>query len=242
MGDGQLAAHCGPWAWCEGWFLPASRVPARRPDNFGVRITSLREVSGPPLREHLLAQMKVTKANGLNTTPIWPVRFGCLAPPCLHSGGFAICPAPSRRCEASRIVERAAGSMEHSVASVPLGRLAEARRPHRCCIQALCFGDFHLGQQMKVTRPPGRDPARRHEPVIQRAKRKVRKRAARRRSRRSAWYEFHFSDSIASRARSPPSKHRGSGSAGLLVSPPRGARAARRGGQYLVPSGFACTA
>jgi hypothetical protein len=27
------------------------------------------------------------------------------------------------------------------------------------CIQALCFGDFHLGQQMKVTRPPGRDPA-----------------------------------------------------------------------------------
>ncbi len=25
--------------------------------------------------------------------------------------------------------------------------------------QALCFGDFHLGQQMKVTRPPGRDPA-----------------------------------------------------------------------------------
>jgi hypothetical protein len=27
------------------------------------------------------------------------------------------------------------------------------------CIQALCFGDFHLCQQMKVTRPPGRDPA-----------------------------------------------------------------------------------
>ena len=23
----------------------------------------------------------------------------------------------------------------------------------------LCFGDFHLPQQMKVTRPPGRDPA-----------------------------------------------------------------------------------
>ena len=28
-------------------------------------------------------------------------------------------------------------------------------------IQALCFGDFHLCQQMKVTRPPGRDPATR---------------------------------------------------------------------------------
>ena len=25
--------------------------------------------------------------------------------------------------------------------------------------EALCFGDFHLGLQMKVTRPPGRDPA-----------------------------------------------------------------------------------
>jgi len=30
---------------------------------------------------------------------------------------------------------------------------------HKCVFQALCFGDFHLGQQMKVTRPPGRDPA-----------------------------------------------------------------------------------
>ena len=29
----------------------------------------------------------------------------------------------------------------------------------RIGIQALCFGDFHLCQQMKVTRPPGRDPA-----------------------------------------------------------------------------------
>ena len=26
--------------------------------------------------------------------------------------------------------------------------------------EALCFGDFHLGPQMKVTRQPGRDPAR----------------------------------------------------------------------------------
>ena len=33
-------------------------------------------------------------------------------------------------------------------------------------IQALCFGDFHLCQQMKVARPPGRDPAtdRVHKP------------------------------------------------------------------------------
>ena len=43
---------------------------ARRATYFGVRLTSLREVSGPPLREHLLAQMKVGKAKSLNT--IWP--------------------------------------------------------------------------------------------------------------------------------------------------------------------------
>ena len=27
-------------------------------------------------------------------------------------------------------------------------------------VEAVCFGDFHLGQQMKVTRPPGRIPGR----------------------------------------------------------------------------------
>src|SRR5688572_22467333 len=32
--------------------------------------------------------------------------------------------------------------------------------------RALFFGDFLLGQQKKVTRPPGRDPARRHEPSL----------------------------------------------------------------------------
>ncbi|HUG25595.1 hypothetical protein, partial [Piscinibacter sp.] len=30
---------------------------------------------------------------------------------------------------------------------------------HGVAFEALCFGGFHLGQQMKVTRPPGRDPA-----------------------------------------------------------------------------------
>ena len=30
---------------------------------------------------------------------------------------------------------------------------------HECVFQALCFGDFHLGSQMKVTRPPRRNPA-----------------------------------------------------------------------------------
>ena len=56
-------------------------------------------------------------------------------------------------------------------------RLQVARRadpPQReeraewCCIQPLCFGDFHLGLQMKVTRPPGRDPAPWHATVFKR--------------------------------------------------------------------------
>ena len=34
-----------------------------------------------------------------------------------------------------------------------------AKHSNQIRVQALCFGDFHLGQQMKVTRPPGRDPA-----------------------------------------------------------------------------------
>ena len=39
------------------------------------------------------------------------------------------------------------------------GRAQREERAERCCIEPLCFGDFHLGPQMKVTRPPGRDPA-----------------------------------------------------------------------------------
>src|SRR5438132_12406217 len=47
--------------------LRRETAPGVRPGmagNFGVRITSLREVSGPPLREHLRAQMKVTRPPG----------------------------------------------------------------------------------------------------------------------------------------------------------------------------------
>src|SRR4029434_10870233 len=43
------------------------------------------------------------------------------------------------------------------VPSGPLDRLVEALCAN--AVQALCFGDFHLGQQMKVTRPPRREPA-----------------------------------------------------------------------------------
>jgi hypothetical protein len=44
--------------------------PPRRAGNFGVHITSLREMSEPPLREHLLGQMKVTKAKPPRQHPI----------------------------------------------------------------------------------------------------------------------------------------------------------------------------
>ena len=123
----------------------ACRVPARRPGNFGVRITSLREVSGPPLREHLQPQMKVTKAKGLNThlvsTPWAPSRTGDL--------------------DASRCVNPTARSAGPCYAWA--GHLQAHRHPMwpaQMSVEVVCFGDFHLDQQMKVTRPPGRDPAR----------------------------------------------------------------------------------
>jgi len=37
-------------------------------------------------------------------------------------------------------------------------RQVAAKRSSQIRVEALCFGDFHLGQQMKVTRPPGRNP------------------------------------------------------------------------------------
>jgi hypothetical protein len=39
-------------------------------------------------------------------------------------------------------------------------------RAGRCCTEPLCFGDFHLGPQVKVTRLPGRDPAPRQTTVV----------------------------------------------------------------------------
>ena len=133
------------------------RVPARRPGNF-----------------HLRPQMKVTKAKGPNATPIWPSRFG-------QSAQRDTCYAVLHRTDGSlddsaRFASPRGGGAYRAASRVQARRCqaAEALRPNRCCIEAVCFGDFHLGQQMKVTRPPGRDPARRHEPVIQRTKGRVR--------------------------------------------------------------------
>jgi hypothetical protein len=58
----------------------------RRASHFGVRITSLREVSEPPLRDHLSRQMKVTKAKALS---IWPncvaTSYGLSSPCWAHA-------------------------------------------------------------------------------------------------------------------------------------------------------------
>ena len=145
------------------WFggAPACRVPARRPGNF-----------------HLRPQMKVTKAKGLNATPLmsaarvgsparratgdiaaaWPA--GALA-----GAGFAgarprnaktLDPRPTR---SEALPARRRNEPRRGV-QWPAGRGSEACRTSEWfCIRALCFGGFHLGLQMKVTRPPGRDPA-----------------------------------------------------------------------------------
>src|SRR4051812_20340970 len=157
------------------------RVPARRPGNF-----------------HLLAQMKVTKAKGLNTDS--EGMLGCklarslahrcttdrfLADPlsrCDFMGRKALLPlwrrssdrlawvAESRvlaadggKFEPQEIRRRNAASKSARKRCEPLGDTKPGALTKEVFgqigIQALCFGDFHLCQQMKVTRPPGRDPA-----------------------------------------------------------------------------------
>ena len=183
----------------------SSRVPARRPGNFGGRITSLREVSVPPLRDHLLAQMKVTKAKCLNThlarhlwskssrfteteraeafplgvdsplrgVAILAARIRFAQQRGLRSSDQTACsriesPADRLKRSADRTDFRSMTSRsdegsgrkradDHGASKRASGLQPSA--PHKCVFQALCFGDFHLGQQMKVTRPPGRDPA-----------------------------------------------------------------------------------
>ena len=157
------------------------RVPARRPGNF-----------------HLLAQMKVTKAKGLNTDLDGMLccelerslahrrtSDGYLADPssrCDFIGRKA--PLATRHCsddlfdpgaryealgrerskfEPQEIRRRNAASKSARKRCEPLGETKPGalskQMSGQICIQALCFGDFHLCQQMKVTRPPGRDPA-----------------------------------------------------------------------------------
>jgi hypothetical protein len=101
---------------------------------------------------HLLAQMKVTKAKGPNT--IWPSRFG-----------KKVRPAQCGSTRSGERLERGAKAFALRVGRA-LRQVEQARRqpnsPAEASgsdrIEALCFGDFHLGQQMKVTGDAGPGP------------------------------------------------------------------------------------
>ena len=161
--------------------LGGCRVPPRRAGNF-----------------HLLAQMKVTKAKGLNTD--LGGLYGQESGRSLVRRELAdrYLPDPSSRCdfigrksllalqrgsndgngwvarpnvlsahrskfEPQEIRRREAASKSARKRCEPLGDTKPGALTKKVSgqigIQALCFGDFHLCQQMKVTRPPGRDPA-----------------------------------------------------------------------------------
>ncbi len=140
------------------------RVPPRRAGNF-----------------LLVAQKKVTKEEGLKTNT--PHSFCALRTPgpagyltprdtsnlpltgrygSLRIAGTPDCRESGPRAKRSEPVtcERAAASIHLAVSSSPLGRASEAGWTNGWfCVQALFFGDFLLGHQKKVTRPPGRNPA-----------------------------------------------------------------------------------
>ena len=139
------------------------RVPARRPGNF-----------------HLRGQMKVTKAKALNATPFMrSARCGTPAQratwrPCDTSnpprtrrrGPRKASPAqirwiPGQSAARPRRVSCRFDLRRWLQVARRAGRARRGERAERCCIQPLCFGDFHLGPQMKATRLPGRDPAKR---------------------------------------------------------------------------------
>jgi hypothetical protein len=143
------------------WPALHCRVPARRPGNF-----------------HLLGQMKVTKAKALNAKPYGsffalptpgpaghletPKQLAATARSTRPRSALALGPANHHGRGLARPAPPSAPRVRCATRfpSGPLGRVsATCRTSERCCIEVLCFGDFHLDPQMKVTRPPGRDPA-----------------------------------------------------------------------------------
>ena len=95
-----------------------------------------------------------------NGAPTPGLRNGAVARRC-GAAAAQILTVSSRRCAASRSVRASRWrDGRHSVRSpAGPGMRSEKNELRGVCLQALCFGDFHLGPQMKVTRPPGRDPA-----------------------------------------------------------------------------------
>ena len=170
----------------------ASRVPARRPGNF-----------------HLRPQMKVTKAKGPMQNPsMRSARCGTAPSGPSEAPLRIMTPArwaglASRRPGVQRFVLRGRAPATPAPTSALQGRCAagvtngppgaapqRAERNERCCIEGLCFGDFHLAPQMKVTRPPGRDPAGWHTAKVRKTTRGERPHwAARRRCTPAAFHE-----------------------------------------------------
>ena len=170
----RLRCTCGAARISGHGGVPRFRVPARRPGNFHLlgqmKVTKAKALNAKPVlafcaRRHC-AQRATWKPRcrshlqfarrGLALRRPWIQRDGRAAaqrskrPKVQRGRGFAR-PAPP-----SEVSDRGAAEFP----SGPLGAAPQrAERKARFCIQGLCFGDFHLGPQMKVTRPPGRDPA-----------------------------------------------------------------------------------
>jgi hypothetical protein len=119
--------------------------------------------------------MKVTKAKGLNTDQCISLRQ---SGPAGHLAMLPKLEAATHSTASLRV-----GSIQRTCAELcgrgtprPARRVRPRADVQRRCqvarwtvypqradfmrIEVLCFGDFHLDQQMKVTRLPGRNPAR----------------------------------------------------------------------------------
>ena len=113
--------------------------------------SSVRFLADPSsLRDVIGRKSLVRGSSGSNARRGWAARSEMLA---LQRSKF----------EPPEIRSRNAASKSTRKQSDPRGddkpRALTSQMSGQIGIPALCFGDFHLCQQMKVTRPPGRDPA-----------------------------------------------------------------------------------
>ena len=157
--------------------VPACRVPPRRAGNFHLRpqmkVTKAKGLHATPLSSFFALRPSAQRATWRhrcasgrhrarrhgprNASPA--LNHWSFAPP-RRGPTFPLDPGPTRsEAPSSELRRRSAAELP----SGPPGAVpARAERKYRFCIQGLCFGDFHLAAQMKVTRPPGRDPAAWH--------------------------------------------------------------------------------
>ena len=161
--------------------LVGCRVPARRPGNFHLlaqmkvtkakgRNTDLDGMLGRELKRSLKHRRS---SNGYLGDPSSRCDFiGRKAPLVLRrpsndrygrAAQSEVLLRQRSKFEPQEIRRREAASKSARKRSEPLGETKPGALTQKVFgqigIQALCFGDFHLCQQMKVTRPPGRDPA-----------------------------------------------------------------------------------